>query len=596
MTEAINRAASNASTSTGNETEVTAVMIEAANAFSPTMTPSSGESKTGVSVIITEVASKGTTGVCQGNDWIELYNAGTEAVDLSNGYVLCDDKGVNDPDAFRFKTFAGSSLEPQAYLVLCTKLSSTNIDNAELVKIPDPSYPQFGIGDTDTLSLVKLSDSYLESPSRNSLAYAILSKVGPLPGDENTIDVTYAYDAESGAFYYTSTPTPAAANIISPLKTKQQLEEERRSALAAQNQEGAVFFNFGNDGLPVKDGMDEMLQLHISMEPEDYEWTSDHSFYEVYRPFQSAKVTDLKGNLIQAFDSPGRIRPKGQSSLYMARCLRTGTIPFQVDMDYTDPYQTLFGVQRFYLRTHIADGSYMRDWAYNRMLARFNLPYLRARSVQLIINDKIVGPIYTLVEAPDQEYVFARNFPDHKPDSFALYKITNLGVTCGEYSEEQIRNATARLYETNTPPYAFERGVHRRHVDQLGALQSGQCIDNYYRDVEGYDMEDVVLAWLRHNKNCAKMRLSEGLVDRDLGQSRWDDVLEDFLDRHLDVIKDRCNQGCTNSGLAQDVDVDNFLKTMAFYAVTLNQDSPIGNGNNYYLAQTGDGKGWKLQA
>lgn len=30
------------------------------------------------------------------------------------------------------------------------------------------------------------------------------------------------------------------------------------------------------------------------------------------------------------------------------------------------------------------------------------------------------------------------------------------------------------------------------------------------------------------------------------------------------------------------------------YAVVINGDSPMGNGNNYYLADAGDGKGWKI--
>jgi CotH kinase protein len=42
------------------------------------------------------------------------------------------------------------------------------------------------------------------------------------------------------------------------------------------------------------------------------------------------------------------------------------------------------------------------------------------------------------------------------------------------------------------------------------------------------------------------------------------------------------------------VDIENFLKSFAFYAATIQSDSPLGNGNNYYLAQTGDGTGWKI--
>ena len=552
------------------------------------------------SVKITEVARKGTTGVCEGHDWLELFNNSTEPVNLSQGYVLHDDKGVNDLDAFRFDAYAGKPLEAQGYLVLCTKLTigpttagESAVSDPTLAENPDPSSPQFGIGSTDTLTLVQMHN--VTSASRN-VAYTIMSTVGPLPETINAVDVTYAYDSESGTYQYTSTPTPEAANVITPLKTLEELTAELKATLAKQNDEGAAFFNFGSDGLPVENGMDDMLQLHITMSPEDYAYTMQNSSFEVYRPFLSAKVTDMEGTLIQAFDSPGRLRPKGQSSLYMAQCLGTDTMPFQIDMDDTDPTQTLFGVQRFYLRTHIGDYSYMRDWAYNRMLARYGLPYLRARHVQLIINEDSIGPIYTLMEAPDQEYVFSRNFPTYTPESFALYKVTNLGVLCGQYTQEEIDSAAARLDDVSTPPYLFERGTHRPPVEQLGITEGDLCIENYFRDAEGRDKEDVVLAWLRYNKDCAKMRMEEGLIDRDLGQNEWDDVMEDFVERHLDVVTHQCDQDCANSDLAEDIDVDNFLKTMAFYAVTLNQDSPIGNGNNYYLAQAGDGTGWKLQA
>lgn len=43
----------------------------------------------------------------------------------------------------------------------------------------------------------------------------------------------------------------------------------------------------------------------------------------------------------------------------------------------------------------------------------------------------------------------------------------------------------------------------------------------------------------------------------------------------------------------QEVDLESYLKTTAFYAATMSQDSPLGSLNNYYMAQTGDGQGYK---
>ena len=57
----------------------------------------------------------------------------------------------------------------------------------------------------------------------------------------------------------------------------------------------------------------------------------------------------------------------------------------------------------------------------------------------------------------------------------------------------------------------------------------------------------------------------------------------------------RCDPECSDSNLKDKVDRENFLKTFAFYAVTMNVDSPLVNGNNYYLAQSGGAQGgWKI--
>jgi hypothetical protein len=72
-------------------------------------------------------------------------------------------------------------------------------------------------------------------------------------------------------------------------------------------------------------------------------------------------------------------------------------------------------------------------------------------------------------------------------------------------------------------PYAFERGEHRDKVPEMGALQAEACTDNYQSDTSVIDKEDVVLAWLRNDKDCAKMQIEEELMDSDLVTSDWDD-------------------------------------------------------------------------
>jgi len=281
----------------------------------------------------------------------------------------------------------------------------------------------------------------------------------------------------------------------------------------------------------------------------------------------------------------------------VATCLDTLDIPFQLDFDNVNASQTLFGVQRAFLRHHGEDYSFAREWAYYRMLARFGLPYLRARKVTFYINENLHG-LYTLLEAPEQEYVFHRNFPDYDPDSFALYKVKSLAKGCGEYTQEEIAQAQARLTtDFSTPPYSFDRGEHKKPVEVHNYWSFDTCraqfIDHWFENIK----PDVVLAYVRNDMDCAEMLMNEKLVDLDIGTDDWEHEMKKFVQDHLGATN-KCDPGCTNSNLAEEVDQENFLKMFAFYAVTLSLDSPVSFGNNYYLAQSGSSEpsrgGWKL--
>jgi hypothetical protein len=100
---------------------------------------------------------------------------------------------------------------------------------------------------------------------------------------------------------------------------------------------------------------------------------------------------------------------------------------------------------------------------------------------------------------------------------------------------------------------------------------------------------DVATLYLKYNKNCGEMLVQEGLVDRDLGTENWDTVMTTFINKYLveTVVSE-------NSDMDQEVDVESFLKTTAVLAFMLSEDSVLGTMNNYYMAQIGDGKGFKL--
>lgn len=504
-------------------------------------------------VIISEVADKGSSNVCSGEDWLELHNTdSSEAVNLT-GYILHDDNGVEDEDAFAFAPET-PLLAAQEYRFICT-----NRDGG----------PQFGIGNDDTVTLVDTNGQVVSSVV--------------LLGMVSEFDVTYAWNETGGSYVYTTTPTPGEPNVLTPLETL----EQRKERLVRQNEEGTRFFGMDDRGYAVNDAFEQVLDFYITMEEQDYDYLIQNQSYEVYKPFQTARIVQ-DGQELLFLSSPGRIRSKGQSTLYMGTCLSSPTIPFQLDMDHTNKTQTLFGVERLYLRNHMGDNSYMRDWSSHRMLARFGLPHLRARKVRFYINNEKKG-LYTLLEAPDQDYVFSRSFPDYI-DPYALFKIKSLSIGCGSYRYDQLRKAQSRINETDTPPYAYERGEHRNRTPVLGLFAIDECVAGFYDNILNVETADVVLAFIRSNADCGSFLVEEGLIDRDLGSKDLEPSMEAFINDNL--ANNACDSGCANSDLASQVDLDNFLKNFAVYAVTMNQDSPMGNLNNYYLAS--DGTGWKI--
>ena len=85
-----------------------------------------------------KVSDKAAGGICDGKDFVELWNAGPDSVDLSN-FTLADSKGWNDADAFTFP--GGIVIAPAARLLGCKDVHGGDFVFA------------FGIGDGDTVSL-----------------------------------------------------------------------------------------------------------------------------------------------------------------------------------------------------------------------------------------------------------------------------------------------------------------------------------------------------------------------------------------------------------------------------------------------------------
>jgi len=180
------------------------------------------------SLRINEVAYKGSSNTCNGEDWIELISTSSE--DLLN-YTLHDDKGKDDDKA---KYFSESTIiNAGEYLVLCR-----NVDF------------DFGIGSDDVVTLLDnngeiVSEVMLLGSSEENQTFAFFDS-------EDT--------TEEGGYQYTSMPTPGQQNVYvepKPLEVK----------LAEQNEEGDDFFLEGEDvnGAVI---FEKVVDIHVQLSNE----------------------------------------------------------------------------------------------------------------------------------------------------------------------------------------------------------------------------------------------------------------------------------------------------------------------------------------
>jgi len=506
-------------------------------------------------VILNEVSDKGTGSVCEGEDWIEVYNSGTETISLE-GYLLFDDKGPLDDGAYSF----GDSvfIPADGYLLLCY-----NGDGL--------SGPSFKIGGDDQITL-------------RDNAGAEVSTTGILP-DTGASGVTYARNA-SGEWTQTTTPTPGLENQISEPPAPRDIDYKE------QNDMGASFFGFTDDGYSVP-GTDAVVDLHATVSPADWETLRSNPYTETYIPVEEFKIVGSAGTTIEVLPSPGRLRPRGQSTLVYPICMDEPAIPFKLDFSSTNSSQTLFGIETAYLRSHLNDLSQLSDWTIHRMLARFGLPHLRARHVRFFVNDVLIG-FYTMLEAPDEHHVLARTYGyDYDKDHSALYKVKTMSLGCGneaEYDSKDIGKSLDPSQGEIFGPYAYERGEHRNEVPII--QNSDQCWWTFFGVISSERLsvvENFYDAGYESVDDCGEFLLSHNLVDRDLGKKEWDAPMKDFINAHLSDNAGCLDDACSNKqDLRDKIDVDNWLKTFAVYAVIAAQDSPMGNGNNYYLATAGD--------
>ena len=144
--------------------------------------------------------------------------------------------------------------------------------------------------------------------------------------------------------------------------------------------------------------------------------------------------------------------------------------------------------------------------------------------------------------------------------------------------------------ETSTGPYQFERGDHRDEVTI--ERHGGKCKIDFERRIssERYSVaQSFCDAGFESVKDCGEFLLDKKLIDREIGNKDFDIPMKSFINSHLSVEGTCLDTQCSSKIQIRDqIDVDNWLKNFAVYAVFAEQDSPMGNSHNFFLAAAGD--------
>jgi hypothetical protein len=90
----------------------------------------------------------------------------------------------------------------------------------------------------------------------------------------------------------------------------------------------------------------------------------------------------------------------------------------------------------------------------------------------------------------------------------------------------------------------------------------------------------------RYDNDCAEMIVEEGWLDRDCGSGGK--ALAKDLIRLINEPG-----GASSEAFAAAVNVESWLRNMAFYAVVQSHDSPLHNGNNWFVVNEGDEQ-WQI--
>lgn len=194
------------------------------------------------------------------------------------------------------------------------------------------------------------------------------------------------------------------------------------------------------------------------------------------------------------------------------------------------------------------------------------------------------------MDTPGNGQFMKRSFGDFDPEKAAIFKFKTFIDFC---PFDQTDNVFKSFFmvpggtDPNSPmpdPYYFERGDHRDDTPILRDLNGCQ---SFFTQQLAKEQADVERGSYEYGGQCGATMVNLGRIDRDFGPKSIEDKMIEFLDDYFynENVKD----------LSPAVDIDDWIKNLAFMSVLLHYDSPIGVINNWYLATTNGGDGdWRI--
>ena len=369
-------------------------------------------------VRINEITAKSDAG----RDWIELYNAGNTAVDISQ-WIISD----NNKD-HQYRIPDGTLLQPRDYLVIGRDDSGT-------------SGFDFGLGAQDAVRLYDARENLIDSTSWEE---------GDAPNNQSWGRIPNGL----GDFETLTTPTRGRENMI----------------LNAGFVPG--MYADGSDALF---DMERIIEVVIEMDPADWEFvkndrrevavgTDTDELFATGYTYKPATVT-IDG---MVFENVG-VRKKG-----FVGSVNNIKPSLKIKLDRFEPGQELFGFERITLNNNTSDPSFLNQYFTYALFRRANLPAPRCNLAVVTVNGEFMG-LYSNVESIKKNFL-SYHFSDNDGDLYELYG--------SDFQEEWINSFEVKTGVTDrarTHLYAVAEALTLPDDELMNVLPTLVDMEAFYR-------------------------------------------------------------------------------------------------------------------